>query len=75
MVTSSYPIRDKRTGRARLGIIELGLALSVIVGLGFVSLRIMNMPATSSQATVAGSELAKVESVTTTTDTPEVKTP
>jgi hypothetical protein len=75
MVTSSYPIRDKRTGRARLGIIELGLGLSVIVGLGFVSLRIMNMPATSSQATAAGTGMAKVEPVTATTDAPDIKTP
>ena len=75
MVTSPYSIRDKRTGRARLGIIELGLALSVIVGLGFVSFRIMEMPTTPSQTAVAETGMVKVEAVTAAADAPEVKTP
>lgn len=54
MVTSRH-ITKNVGGSRRPGVIECGLALSVIVGLGFVSLRIMSMglPATLGQSTVA----------------------
>jgi hypothetical protein len=42
MTTSRGPIRAFNSGRRWAAIIECGLALSVIIGLGFVSFRVLN---------------------------------
>jgi hypothetical protein len=41
MSRSQYSGRPFHPGKRRVGIIECGLALSVIIGLGFVSLRVL----------------------------------
>ena len=41
MTTPRYPLGTPHSGHRRVTIIEGGLALSVIIGLGFVSFRIL----------------------------------
>jgi hypothetical protein len=43
MATTRYPNRHLAAGGRRLSLVELVLAVSVIVGLGFVTLRVKTM--------------------------------
>ena len=73
MAASRYPLRQLHTHRRRLTFIELSLALSVIVGLLFVSARIMTMGLPPSW-TQTGTVVVKTEKPLA-TDTPDTKTP
>ena len=77
MATLRYSAKHGRTGRRGLSIIECGLALSVIVGLGFVSLRIMSMGLPASWTKTADTAALQLNSETTppAPDTPDTKTP
>jgi hypothetical protein len=72
MAVPRYPIGRFPSGR-RVSFVELALAVSVIVGLGFVSIRIKNADWTQA----AASRAAEVQTVaaSTTPDTPVEKTP
>lgn len=74
MATPRYRTNSHNGGRRGLTAIELSLAVSVIVGLLFVSMRIMNLPDVPVQTSAAQ---AQTETVTTSLapDTSETKTP
>lgn len=63
MATTRYAGNRFRTGRGGLHLIECILALSVIVGFAFVTIRIMNMglPDSSAQVAVQGTDIVKTD--------------
>jgi len=72
MATSRYHNKSVPNGRRGLSAIELSLALSVIAGLLFVSMRIMSLPEVRVQAGAA-----EVQTITTSLapEATETKTP
>jgi hypothetical protein len=74
MVNSRYQANN-RSGLRRIGIIEYALAASLILGFGFVSLRIMNMPVTISHPVAAGTDVAKADVPPISAEAPVEKTP
>jgi hypothetical protein len=75
MAATGYPIRRIRTRRPSM--IELALALSVIAGLAFVSLRVKNMTPAETRAQTVEQTVAvvKADAVPLAPDTAESKTP
>jgi hypothetical protein len=72
---AAYHAKQNRVGLRRLGIIECALALSVIIGFGFVSLRIMSMPVAANQTADAGAIVMKADAPPPAADAPVDKTP
>jgi hypothetical protein len=75
MVASRYPIRRTQSGRHGLHILEGVFALSVIAGLAFVTVRIMNMPELSNPTVEATSEFDKTAASSPASDASATKTP
>jgi hypothetical protein len=75
MVASRYPIRRTRSGWHGLFILEGVFALSVIAGLMFVTVRVMNMPEPRTQAVESTSDLYKTEPSSPAPDASATKTP
>ncbi len=75
MVAARYPIRRTGSGRQGLHILEGVFALSVIAGLAFVTVRVMNMPESSTQAAASISDLDKTGASSPALDIPVTKTP
>jgi hypothetical protein len=77
MFSSKSLGRHGVSGPRQLGLIECALALSVIVGFGFVTLRVMSMggPATFNQAATDPAALVKAEVTPPAVEEPATKTP
>jgi hypothetical protein len=77
MAAPRYPIRHFRTGRSGISVEEGLLALSVIIGLMFVSVRIMNMgePASMPQADGTATVVVTTETPPLAADASDTKTP
>jgi hypothetical protein len=76
MATPRYSTRTRPMGRRHPSLIELALAVSVIIGLGFVSLRVKTMGFASdwTQATESSAVAVKTQAPLA-TDGAETKTP
>ena len=75
MAAPLYPGNRLRTGRRRVSIIECVLALSVIVGFMFVTVRVISfgLPTTWNQAAANDTAAAKttgIDTIAASTDTP-----
>lgn len=77
MAAQWYPNRRMRTGRRGFPVEECLLALSVIIGLVFVSVRIMNMPVpvAVAQTDATASVVVKTETPPLAADAAGTKTP
>jgi len=80
MAATLYPGNRLRSGRRGLSIIECALALSVIVGFVFVTVRVMSLglPASLTQTVAAqgaGTEATRSESTATNTVAAQTETP
>ena len=75
MAAARYPTRHN--GRRGLGVMETSLALSVIIGLLFVAVRVMNMgmPANWTQTSDAQTVVVKTEAVPLAPGDPGTRTP
>jgi hypothetical protein len=69
---TGYGIRYHRNGRRGLSVIELALAASVIVGLLFVTMRVMNMPGATART---DSVAVTAQEPTTAAEAPATRTP
>ena len=77
MATPRYPNGNSSYRRRGITLMEAALALSVIAGLGFVSLRIktMGLPAGWTQTTESSTIAVKADTPTPVADGAETKTP
>lgn len=77
MAAPRYPSRRFRTGWRGPSIVECVLALSVIAGLMFVTVRIMNggLPASLTRTTETGTVVVKTDASPLASGTPDTKTP
>ncbi len=77
MAAARYPVRRNHHGRLGLGVMETSLALSVIVGLLFVAVRVMSLgvPANLNQAHETTTTVVKTEALQIAPDSSETKTP
>jgi len=77
MAAPRYPTRKFSAVGRRVSFVDLTLALSVIVGLGFVSLRIktMGFPAGWTQTTESSTVAAKADTLSPAAAETETKTP
>jgi hypothetical protein len=71
MVAPRYPGTSIRTARKHLFVMEGVLALSVIAGLGFVTVRVMNMGPTASMTQV----VVKTDALPLSPNASDTKTP
>jgi hypothetical protein len=77
MAAPLFPGRQRHTGRRGLSIIECLLALSVIVGFLFVTVRVMSfgLPTSWNQAAATDTAAAKTETPQLASETSDTKTP
>ena len=77
MAAARYPVRRNSNGRFGLGVVETTLALSVIVGLLFVTVRVMTMgmPENWAQTHEASTTVVKTEALPLATNDTVTKTP